>query len=321
MPNLVHSITGGITATRIDVTEDFDAATMRCTIETDDACGADVGDLLTVNFGLGTATKKFYGYIKSITRDRLSALVTLHLEDVLCRATEHWFVPEDLDNPWSRSNINAVDLVDDILNECGLSLYSWDTCSFTFATGNKDVELSLTSAWDAIQWICEITGFSVYADTDGHVHFKDISPTPSGSPAETYTTGDSGNILSLEYSRSDDRLRNKVVVFGRPPAKAEASASSPYVPAGFYKTAIISHEMIDTQQMAQDTADLNLARLNRLTKIVRAKILGGGNVHIRDTVRITEGFSGLSNEDFFVRSLTHSFDTEGGYVMQITGVK
>jgi len=320
MANLVHSITGGITATRIDVMEDFDAATTRCTIETDDARGADVGDLLTVSFGLDTATTKFHGYIKAITRDRLSARITMHLEDVLCRATEYWFVPEDLDNPWSRSNINAVDLVDDILNECGLSLYDWDSCSFTFATGEKDVELSLTSAWDAIQWICEITGFSVYADTDGHVYFKNISPTPSGSPVDTYTTGDGGNILSLEYSRSDDLLRNKVVVFGRPPIKAEASASSPYVPSGFYKTAIISHEMIDTQAMAQATADLNLTRLNRLTEIARVKVIGG-DVHIRDTVRITEGFSGLSNEDFFVRSLTHSFDTGLGYVMQITGVK
>jgi hypothetical protein len=268
--------------------------------------GLDIGDDISLDIGYTTDhAVMFSGRIRSISVANPRGTYVIDAEDALWQAKEYYFVPADLDNPWSRSNISAEDLVEDILNEAGLTDYVGYATGFTFATGTQPVEIKLVSAWDYISWICEVVGGHVYADTGGQVHFENLDPVPGVSSA-TLQTGEGQEIIFSDYQKSDDRARNKVVVFGYGSISAEASAApNGYtLPANFYKTAIISHAMIDTEAMAQSAADLNLTALNRLTESVRCDIEGDVDIDCRDTVTVTEAFTGVSG-DWFIHECRH----------------
>lgn len=130
-----------------------------------------------------------------------------------------------------------------------------------------------------------------------------------------FTTGSSGNIISNEYSRSDEDLRNRVVVYGKDPIAAEASIASPYLPADFYKTAVIASPLITTQDMADDTAAFNLELYNRLTRSVSCEALGDYRVHVNDIVTITESHTTVSGL-WFIYSMSHSW-SDTGYTMRM----
>jgi hypothetical protein len=313
---LSHTITNGVKAVGIEITADYKELCRRATIETRDIQGLDIGDAIEITLGYsGDTAKLFHGNIKAVECANLPGLYTLQCLDDLWRAREYWFVPDDLDNPWSRSNIAAETLVEDILAECGITDYSADyTPGFTFATGEVDVELKLVAAADPLNWINEITGGHIYCDNTGTIHYTDIEPIP-GTPSATLTTGNAGQLIFTDYTKSDDNLRNKVVVFGAPGISATRSAVSPYLPANFYKTAIISHGMIDTEWMAQKCAEINLDTLNRLTEGVVVECEGDPDIDVRDTVTVTESFTGVAG-NWFVFAATHIF--REAYTLRLT---
>ena len=316
---LSHSITNGVAAVRVEVTADYKELCRRATVETRNVQGLDVGDDIEITLGyVGNTAKLFHGTVKGVEAANLPGLYSLQCLDDLWRAKEFWFVPEDLDNPWSRSDIAAETLVEDILAECGITDYSADwSPGFTFATGEMPVELKLVAAVDPLNWINEITGGHIYADNIGTVHYTDIEPVP-GTSSATLTTGNNGQLIFTSYTKSDENLRNKVVVFGAPGIMATASAASPYLPANFYKTAIISHGMIDTQAMAQATADLNLDVLNRLTEGVVVECEGDPSIDCRDTVTVTEDWTGVAGDWFVLQAIHEMADR---YTTRLTLVK
>lgn len=320
MENLYYSLTGSIEAISIQVVEGYQQPTARCSIITPDYGGLALGDKIEATIGFdGDNGKVFEGYIQSINSERLPGYHVIEAEDVLIKAAEHLIVSADLDNPFRRWNITAEDLVEDLLNEAGITNYTSGVTGFTLATGEVPVEFQLTFAWEAIQQVANIVAWHVYADQSGQVHFENIKPEPSGSPVASYTTGGAGNIIIARRSRSTDNLRNKVVVFGLPPITAEDSAVSPYLPAGFYKTAVVSSALIDTQSMADTTASYNLSKWNKLTEAISIEALGDYARHARQTVSVTESFTGASG-DWFINDITHSFG-EDTYVIRMNLVK
>lgn len=314
---LSHTITNSVRATSIEITADYNELCRRASIDTRDVQGLDIGDEIEITMGFtGSTGKLFHGSVKAVEVANPPGLFTLQCLDDLWRAKEFWFVPEDLDNPWSRSNIAAEDLQEDILNECGITSYSADfSPGFTFATGEVPVEIKLVAAADPIGWVNEITGGHVYCDNSGTVHYCNIEPVP-GSPSASLSTGDSGTLVFSNYTKSDENLRNRVVVFGAPGISATRDAVSPYLPDGFYKTAIISHGMIDTEWIAQAAAELNLSVLNRLTEGIVVEAEGDPDIDCRDTVTVTESFTGISG-NWFVLIATHTMDASG-YRMRLT---
>jgi hypothetical protein len=306
MENLTYSITGGIEATDITVIEGYNQPTARCQITTPDYGGLSLGDSIEVSLGFDSSNGKvFQGYIQNIASERMPGYHIIEAEDVVIKAVEHMIVSTDLNNPFTRWNISAEDLVEDLLNEAGITSYTSGATGFTFATGEIPVEFQLTFAWDAIQMIADVVAWHCWADTGGQVHFEDIDPVP-GSSSATLNTGSGGEIIQANRSISTDNLRNKIVVFGIPPITAAHSAASPHLPTGFYKTSVISSHLIDTQTMADTTASYNLAKWNKLTENTSLTALGDYSIHARDTVTVTESFSGASG-DWFVYAITHSF--------------
>lgn len=310
--DLFKSVTNNIDMISAEIVTAYRTVCRRASITSRNLGGLDIGDTIALDIGyVGDHATLFSGRIRSISVASPRGTYAIEAEDALWQAKEFYFIPETLDDPWSRSNISAEDLIDAILEEAGLTDYVGYATGFTFATGTEPVKIKLVSAWDYISWICEVVGGHVYADTAGQVHFVNLDPVPGGVDA-TLTTGEGKEIVFSDYQKSDDRARNQVVVFGEAPIKATANAApNGYtLPANFYKTAIISHTMIDTQAMAQSTANLSLAALNRLTESVKCDIEGNPNLDCRDTVTVTEAFSGVSG-DWFIHECRHAIGVDG----------
>ena len=293
----------------IEIDEGYKQASARFKIETRSVGTFGLNDQIIIDIGYdGDHAALMYGYIDSITATDRPGTYEVVGRDIIKKAIDHFIVSTDLENPWSRRNISAENLVRDLLSEASITDYSGDASSFTFGV-NYPAEFQLISSWDAIERICNIIAWRCYAKGDT-VYFKNLQPVPVGATAITLQAGTSGNISTISYEYSTDNLRNKVVVFGRDGIYAEDSAVSPYLPTDFYKTAIVSSELIDTQSMADDSATYNLALYNKLTEVVKVDVEGNPSLRARDTIECIESFTGVSG-DWFVYSVSHRIGNDG----------
>ena len=316
-----------IEVVRMSVMSNYKTPCRRMTYSTPFLNGIDIGSSVT---GKINETTMFNGIVKAITKRRPEMSYDVSCGDILSQAVEYFFAPSpNIDSSWTRSNILHYNLVRDILAKAEITDFSNDwgadedinpytelpRGSFTFATGEEPVRIKISSAWDIIDWICQITGSHVYADVDNVVHLGLIWDEPIGVPTHSFVAP--GTLKSIQYIRSEEGLRNKVIVFGYSGITKEAYAESPYVPENFYKTAILSHEFIDTEEIAQETADINLHRLNKLTESVIFEALGQTDIDIRETVSITDPSSGVSGS-WFVTQCTHTVGKDSGYTIRVT---
>lgn len=283
-----------------------------------------IGDTVTeIDFGWGDdhAVMLAGGTVKRINYNRPEQLYTILVHDKLHRAVDYFMASDDPDSPFQVNNVEASVLVGQLLAQAGLTSYSGSATAFTFAP-NGPSPLNLISAWDAIDNICRITGQICYVQADGTVRFVTRKPYIVGGDTSEYSLSSGSNIEEIEYEQSDEALRNRVVVYGgeNNEIHASASASSPYLPANFYKTIVVAHPLISSLAQAQATADLNLTMFNRLTETVKIKALGKPAVRIRDVVDVTDSFCGLSADEFIVYGADHVLGPDG-YSMNLTLVR
>jgi len=294
----------------VEVSEGYNQVTSRCSIETEDILDIDLNNEITIDMGFeGNHQVLFKGYVDEIQATRLPATYGIEGRDVLKLAIEHYIVTESLDNPWSRSNISAEDLVRDLLKEALIYNYNGAVSHYTFGVEGP-AEFNLMSSWDSINKVCQILAYNCWAD-NGIVYFDRIFPEPAGASSKSFTVGNAGTIVTVNYNYNTDELRNKVVVFGKDGIYAEDHIVSPYLPPGFYKTAIVSNSLIDTQSMADDSASYNLQLYNRLTETMSIEAEGDPTVRCRDTVDVTEPFTEMVAEKWFVYAVSHRIDNNG----------
>lgn len=305
--------------TECTVDEGFNQSSTRFSMlmRTLPACVVNDAVSITLGYVVAGVSLVFTGFIDDIQVDNPPGLTTVVGRDSLKRAAEHLLVPANTQDPaFTRLNISAEDLVEALLAECGLLNYGSDVSGYTFL----EPEFSLDFVYGAIERVCGILQWHCYADTAGKVWFKDIKPVPVGAAAHNFVTGAAGNLLVINYRESDSDLRNKVVVFGKDPITATVSAASPYVPAGYFKTAVVASSLIDTQAMADGAAAFNLTAWNKLTEIVEAEAEGDPDVHVRDTVFVQDAFTGR-NENWFVYTCSHRFGVGGTYKLGLSLIK
>lgn len=298
----------------------------------------DLNDPISIDLGYdddhGTI---FTGRIKAVERSRAEGTIKLTCRDILVDAADYFLVADNPEQPWSRSNISAEDAVGDLLAEAGITNYSPNVpLSFTYAI-HAPLEFNLISIMDAIGEICRTLVWHVYADNE-IVYFTDVKPYyRSGNDKDT-EYGQMGNtddvishyisndniidpparkkiIKNLEYTFSDDDLRNRVVVYGREGVAADASIPSPYLPPDFYKTAVIASSLIDSSEMAAQTANFNLALYNRLTETVNLECLGDRTIKARQFVNLVDATTGVSG-NWFVETASHTIGKDG-YVVRL----
>lgn len=270
----------------------------------------DIGDEITVQLGyVGDTFLALTGFVKSMEYKEPEREYSITCGNVLVRAIDFFIASDNPDEPFSRQNISAEDLIGDLLELAGITSYIPDSTSFTFAINNP-VEVNLTPCYDYCHFLADIIAFTIYADTAGVVRLIDRRPYPVGGDTSDYTfTVD--DVIEASYEKSDLNIRNKVIVYGSAGISATASASSPYLPAGFYRTVVVAAPgVIDTQSMAQQSADYNLELLNRLTQKVNLSVIGRTGVVPRTIATVTLPDIGVTG-DWYVYSCEHNWSKAG----------
>lgn len=262
------------------------------------------------------------GVVKAIEYLRPQEMYRLRVQDVLVRAVDNFLAPDDPEAAFMADNIAAEDLVRDLLSNSGLTSYTGEATGFTFAT-QEPAPIKLVTAWDMIANICKITGRVCYADDAGQVHFVTRKPYIVGGDTSVLAIapGSGGNLSRISYVQSDSELRNRVVVYGKSDVHATASDTSPYLTAGYYKSMVIAHELIDSQAQAQAAADLNLLMFNRLTETLTVGLVGNTLARARAIVDVTDAFCGLSADEFVVFGAKHTVSDQAGYAVELTLVR
>ena len=285
----------------------------------------DIGDAVTVDLGYADEHEVFMtdGIVKEIVYNRPEHQYRITVHDQLVKAVDYFIASDDPDAPLEVSNIKAEDLVELLLNLAGLTNFVGESTIFTYAVHQPN-KINLLTVWQMVETVSRVCGCITYCDAAGQIHFTTRKPYIVGGDTteETFITGDSGSIEAISYTRSDEWLRNRVVVYGLESTNiyAVATGASAYLPPGFNKTLVVAHPLIDTVEEAQRTADVNLEMFNRLTETVSLSALGNPGIHARDIVAVTESFTGLSDTQFVVFGAQHHLGPEG-YTMDLTLTK
>lgn len=320
MIDLSGSVTDCTQIKSIEFREGLSQATATCEVVCADT-DLSIGDLVTVVIQGETVMTD--GVVRQIVQRVPQYDYVVSIQDKLCLAVDYFIVPDNPASPYLATNIKAEDLVEDMLEAAGLTLADKGTTIFTYGTA-EPVPIKLVSAWNMIETIGRVTGFTTYADAAGDIHFVERKTYVTASDTvsiHSFTTGSGGDILDIEYERSTKNLINRVVVYGGVSNEISytAQASSPYLPAGFYKSMVVAHPLIDNLPAATATADVNLEMFNRLTETVSLKSTGYPEHRARQIVDITESFTGLTSSTlwliFDVRHTLSAGGLESNYTL------
>lgn len=314
MQELSATVTGLSGIESITVTDSHSSATANAIIVAE-GCSLQLGDSVTVQMGyVGDTFQALTGYVKNIELKEPDLLYTITVSNAMIRAIDYFVAASDPENPFSRQNILAEHLVRDLMQLAGLNSFASDSSSFTFAI-SIPVEVNLTSVYDYCRFLGDIIAFNLYADNTGTVQFRNRRPYPTGSETSVYTVN-SSVLLDASYEVSDRDLRNRVVVYGTN-IVAEDSASSPYLPAGFYRSVVVAAPgVIDTQSMANQAASYNLDLLNRLTKRLSLSIVGKTGLAAREVVTVNLPELGITGQDWYVYGIEHNW-SRAGYITNL----
>lgn len=316
MTNLYHSVTGTSGVLAISVESGYSMISANATVECT-STSLSLGDAISIDMGYDDAHQVvFQGFVKKKEVVTPARMVRLTCQDVLIRAVDFFLASDDPEAPLQFNNTQDRDLVDGLLSQCGLSTSSpQPSPSFTFGTNEDGARFNLQSVAEAIQFVCSVTGRICYADA-GVVYYTDRKPYIVGgdTPIATWTTGNGGNIISIQRETSTQNTRNVVKVYGKNPLTARASATNPYLVVD--QAAVIAHELLDTQEICDATASVNLTLMNRLHITHTIDMLGDASVFPRTVYHVTNTFTG-SDEDVFVYRVAHAFG-DGGFVTNVT---
>jgi len=176
------------------------------------------------------------------------------------------------------------------------------------------------SAMDACNRITDLIGYRIWADKAGHVQCREVRPIGSATPAQIYrsqeesydgdgawTVTQSGNLLSISTSKSDD-LRNWVTVYGYGGLVVTVAGESDYVPSPpTYRRTEIRSYLLDTPELLTAVASGVYTDLNRLRYTARATIEGDPRLEIGQTIRLYDEYSTTTSIDYFLYDFTSSF--------------
>lgn len=250
----------------------------------------------------------------------VEAIITVSGRDRYKQAIEYWLAPTELGGtaltiPAGTSYEAAIGLILDLaLLTTGRS---FDASGGTVAI---DVPLQIISATDAINEIKLLNGWDVWVKQDGTIRYGNIKPFPGGVLPSLGTISPS-NQYAITLSRSDDWLRNRIVVIASGSFVSVASATSPYLPTGYYKTGVFSTPNFGTSQADADLiSSVALALTNRLTLIANVTVQGDPRYWQGYGVSIAEAYTGLTG-NWSIYSVVHRWDRQSGYLADLVLVQ
>lgn len=318
MSVLYCTVTGTTGILSVETESSYSAITANATVECT-ATTLTVGDSISIDLGYSdNHAVVFSGYVKRVKKTKPEKTITITANDMLVKAVDYFLASDNPEDPLTYHSIKDRDLVNDLLGQCGLStVSSQPSPSFTYGTNADGAKFNLQSVADAIQTVCNVTGRVCYAE-GGSIYYVDRKPyiVAGDTAAHTFTTGSAGNIIDISYDASNDKIRNRVVVYGKDNFTAVASGTSPYLVVD--QTSVIAHELLDTEDLCQRTADVNLELMNRLGRTWTMTVLGDPTLVAREIGHITETFT-ASDDDVFIYRVAHRLN-DGGYTSELTCV-
>jgi len=277
------------------------------------------GDHVTIDLGYaGDYDRVFSGYVKEVTRSTPPTTYKIAAYGILVRASDYFIASRNPDNPFTRTNITAEALVGEVLALAGITSYGYEATSFTFGT-KSEVEVQLVSAYEYCNMIANTLAWHLYADQNDKAWFVERWNGLMDGDTSSRTI-DNTKIINADRVTSTRDLRNRVVVYGRNGIFAEEKLASAYLPSGFYQTVVASADWIDTQAMADLTAERNLDLLNKLGESCTVNILGDSSYQARDVVTFNYSRIGASG-DWYVEAVDHSLSSTSGYTTTLSLTK
>ena len=305
MESLYASIPGLTQIKTVSVANNHTAqlanATIQCigsTLEVGDPIEIDIG--YTDSHGI-----IFTGYVKMIEEEAISHGLTVTASDVLIKAADYFIVANSPSTTLKVQNISPEDIIAQLLAIVDITDFEYDSSSYVWGVSGP-IEISLISIYDYCKMLTDMIAWGFWSDIDGTVNFKDRRPYPMGGDPVVGTIANT-DVISIKEWKNDRNIRNKVVVWGSTGIYAEAHADSPYLPADFYKTAVVSAPgIIDTQSMAQSVADFNLTLYNRLTQGITCTVIGSYLYNARKVIHLN-----YTAEDLYIYSAEHNWSSSG----------
>lgn len=220
----------------------------------------NIGDTIYIDVSMGgPPIRLFYGIVRGKTFTNKDGIYEFNAFGVLSRAKDNFIASSTPDTSYKIFNKSIESLIGDLLSMSHIYNYIYDPTNFYLAV-THEYEINLINAYDMINQAKKIIAWEVWDDEYGNVYLKDRKPYIMSSDSSYKTIQD---IVDFSYTETDQDLRNRVVIYGDN-VYAEAKASSPYLPSGFYKTVVLASNLIQSQTWADQAAQYNLDFLNRL---------------------------------------------------------
>lgn len=298
MTNLYASIPNVTDLISVNITQGHDLATATAIVVAR-TTALTLGDSVSIDIGYTTNhAQMFTGVVKQIERNVPEDTVTITAYDNMVMAQDFFIASGNPEAPLRFSNIDAEDLVTELMSLADLTVGTVQDTFFTFGVQNA-FEVNLISVYDYCRMIGDTLTWSIWADYDGTIVFANRKPYPMvdeypenlqpGWAVDTpiaYTLN-AGKWIDLTYTQSERLLRNRVVVYGAGDTHAEASDSASVLPAGFYKTAVLAYpQIVDDTFLAQDIADYNLSMFNRVLHTINVNVIGNTLLQARKVITV-----------------------------------
>ncbi len=319
---LYASIPGMSTLTAVNVSTQHQQSVSTATIQCQSTT-KDIGDEINIDLGFNDSHGHvFKGFVKQIERTTPDNTYQITCHDIMSRAVDYFFVPDNPEAPFRRANILAEDLIEDVLREAGLTSFDFDNTFFTFAiTDGVYAEVKLVSAYDYASGISDVIAWHLWADSVGTINLKNRKPywMESGGPeslqpgyvADTaLKTLTDAVTIQANYTKHERDLRNRIVVAGAPGISYTATAVSPYLPAGYYKSAALYWPILDDMEFATKAANYNLSLLNRLSVGLQLTIIGDYELSAHKAVHATIDKISI-DDDFYIFYAEHNWSAKG----------
>ena len=300
--------------------------------------------------------KTFTGMVDVIEQSGPPYVLKLRCRDMLKRVVDNFLADnsdETFKTPYHTfNNIQAETAIQWLLDNS--YAHTWTTASditYSLATSSYTVgnptshtgesgyagyDVNLMSAMDVVNEISKSVSFYMLA-WQRKIYWATYNTASTAiitenAPGWNFTNNDSyGDIIKVNSkTASDERLRNKIVVYGygglKPsvpydPTYGIYEQDSAYRPAGYRQTAIVTSLMYDTQGLVDWAANDIYTKLSIATEYISLTVLGNPIVRLGDPANVVITNAGELNTNalYYIYGLrTHMGVNPASYTTQVT---
>lgn len=312
----------------ISVERDIDIPIDLAIVTLADRSGISPEDSVGIELGFdGSEEKVFTGKVvsisQSLSRCRVQALGTMSgLADLR------------ISNLYKEQN--AGDIIDDLISRAGLTSGTIDNGVFLpiFAIDR------CISAYAHAKGLADRLGFSLYSNRDGEINFRGLGSVASlDLPFGLGELPFFGNSLTYNYAQNiiEGVAKKKtppwgsILVGGESPMSGRGDDKGHWLtledssfqggPSGNGSPEILVLDpCARTKDLADRFAEGHYAGASRNTHVINITVFGRSDLDLGDSITVEDCPDQLLNGNGFIRSITHNFSAQTGYVTHLSVV-